>query len=1049
MRKTGHACITLAIAVLWATGVYPAVPDRVSCTLNDNFETGEFFAWEPYPYQQDIGYDALFGTRNTRTHNGSAWALARPVRSYYPSELFHGFTKRLNIWTVTDTRLKVVVFLEGDQIPVMLEFSLGLFDGRRYFHTITSPDSNTWLEINLPLSEFRDKSGKKLAAGEHVQAVTLTSEVKKPNKLTYTIYLDDFSLNGERQRQFIAKNPKSIEFEYFDTAILARHYFYGDTISLAVEPEKGAPLKSVAGSVLDSGGKTVAKARFYDDGTHGDTKAGDSIWTNDSIYRITENNACGQWEIKLTGTGAGSEVQWEFKFLVPGRKLSGSDHPRLLFSAKELADRIAGEKSPVAKKILENALAQNRGYEKADIASINDGHGTPNWRNNQTALGNIIYSGGFKYAVTGDIAAGNKAKEALLKLCSFVSWNPVNMIERHHHTYYPVGYCIRWVAYGYDLVYDLMTESERKLVRDAIMEKGIKMFHRDMVEVNRMPSCMTNHISVLVSGMGLAAITIYGDDPENPSLEPYLSGILTKTKTFIDRTFYADGSYGEPYGYQEMAMRELVELFSAFERNFGVDLTTTTNAKNFYLYPMYATYSSGDYPDYGDHTPTWDLRRPTYFWFANRIKDPLLYGVAKKQWDSGRGGYEGYLWFTEGITPVERETFPTSRMFEGQGCIVMRSGWSDNSTVVVFRAGPNSNHYHIDQGSLHLWANGQELIGDPGAGAGYYQPEYQMYNMIPLGHNVMLLDKDPLSQTPADYDNRIASLKTWPKMIQNFTGEIADAAESDLTSVYKGKVSSYTRTLLSTKSGPLFLFDKVKSPEGHEFDWLFHTTFVNTKNPITFSGNTLTIDREKARLTMNVVSPEIAGSEIKNSSRPDGYISLASKPNLNEAVFLAVLAPEAKPENGEWGTRPVAQRIDAPGWIGARAMNGDRVDIAMFKLDSKASGDLDGFVTDAARIVSTYEKGKLTKAYFEGSSIKGLGIGLKFTFPVTVAVVKTQSGADLEVKSSKTCSLAFTNNLKPSQVIVKGSPAKNWKYNENAGILTVAIPEGRNDISIK
>ena len=57
------------------------------------------------------------------------------------------------------------------------------------------------------------------------------------------------------------------------------------------------------------------------------------------------------------------------------------------------------------------------------------------------------------------------------------------------------------------------------------MEKALKLFHRDMVEMNRMPSNMTNHISVLVTGMGLAAIALYGDDPENPALEPYISGV--------------------------------------------------------------------------------------------------------------------------------------------------------------------------------------------------------------------------------------------------------------------------------------------------------------------------------------------------------------------------------------------------------------------------------------------------------------------------------------------------------------------------------------------
>ena len=34
---------------------------------------------------------------------------------------------------------------------------------------------------------------------------------------------------------------------------------------------------------------------------------------------------------------------------------------------------------------------------------------------------------------------------------------------------------------------------------------------------------------------------------------------MTKMKTFVDRTYMPDGSYGEPYTYQAMASRDLTE----------------------------------------------------------------------------------------------------------------------------------------------------------------------------------------------------------------------------------------------------------------------------------------------------------------------------------------------------------------------------------------------------------------------------------------------------------------------------------------------------------
>ena len=119
------------------------------------------------------------------------------------------------------------------------------------------------------------------------------------------------------------------------------------------------------------------------------------------------------------------------------------------------------------------------------------------------------------------------------------------MLERKFWTYYPVGYALVPVAYGYDMLYDLLSAEDRAFVREAITNKGLKLFYRDMVEMNRMPSNMTNHIAVIVSGLGLAATSIYGDDPNNPSWSPIfqalslrrrpsLTGLTTKMEVTVN-----------------------------------------------------------------------------------------------------------------------------------------------------------------------------------------------------------------------------------------------------------------------------------------------------------------------------------------------------------------------------------------------------------------------------------------------------------------------------------------------------------------------------------
>ncbi len=133
----------------------------------------------------------------------------------------------------------------------MLELSLCLFDGSRYFHIIPAPEVNRWLELDIPAGEFA-AAGKALGSGAHVQAVTIRAFYPLVYHLSsYTISLDDFILNGERQRRFVAVEPVSttsnVRYSII-AALLLRDSFaisYGDEV-----PENTTLLRSHAASSI-------------------------------------------------------------------------------------------------------------------------------------------------------------------------------------------------------------------------------------------------------------------------------------------------------------------------------------------------------------------------------------------------------------------------------------------------------------------------------------------------------------------------------------------------------------------------------------------------------------------------------------------------------------------------------------------------------------------------------------------------------------------------------------------------------------------------------
>ena len=210
-----------------------------------------------------------------------------------------------------------------------------------------------------------------------------------------------------------------------------------------------------------------------------------------------------------------------------------------------------------------------------------------------------------------------------------------------------------------------------------------------------------------------------------------------------------------------MGYREFVEVLYALEKNFGIDYTSTTYLKEFYYYPLYVTQNNrGKYQDLGDVSPTYSFTQQPSQWLVYKMKDPFLYKYVKPAWESGsaRGGILPYLWYTEGIIPRGRETLPTSKHFEGKGHMVMRSGWDDSGSILIYKAGPNGNHYHYDQGTILLTHNGEELLSDAGHSSGYYENLYfPGYYTQAIGHNVMLVDMNAESQAPGDYNNGIAS----------------------------------------------------------------------------------------------------------------------------------------------------------------------------------------------------------------------------------------------------------------------------------------------------
>jgi hypothetical protein len=143
------------------------------------------------------------------------------------------------------------------------------------------------------------------------------------------------------------------------------------------------------------------------------------------------------------------------------------------------------------------------------------------------------------------------------------------------------------------------------------------------------------------------------------------------------------------------------------------------------------------------------LRKHLHLAFP-RFKNPWTYDFVKDRGEPGREGVLGWLWYPKDVSQRSRTELVPSRHFPVKGNMVMRSGWDDTGSILAFRCGPNSNHYHNDQGTFFVFMNSNELLSDAGHGSRYYANLYYPCYYTRGSHNTMLVDRIAESQWPAD-----------------------------------------------------------------------------------------------------------------------------------------------------------------------------------------------------------------------------------------------------------------------------------------------------------
>jgi hypothetical protein len=1002
-------------------------------TWTADFESGSVGAWSSYPPAQDTAYDPSIWVKAVEGRSGLC--LVREIIPHTPEAHIFGVRKKTRLELDGNSRVSFRYYVKSFAGAKEILIKLGFADGSAAEVLIPVPAAQTWNEASVSLAEYL-----KGAAVRPLEAIAILAVCPKAEPETMLrLAVDDLTITGFREKEVVVRSPAVHALGELGVYVAGDHFDKGQEVRFA--GSFPVPVKSAG----------ISLNRTWAVQTPAVQKALRVRVTNWECAVAGKDLAPGFWEAAIAGqTAAGRTLEARVYFLIEEAK-SAPGHPCLLATAVDLV-RIreaakSGHTRDVWEKVRQDAAALRDKFDPAlfnyNLDAYDETYWLPTYEGYVRALhtpSRFIRENSIVYAVSGDKAAGEAAKQALLRIAAWPSFVHPHILNQGQFTYWPAGLALIDFAVGYDFVYDLLTPAERRTVAEALYTKGVTEVFKEYVRDNRVSSNTSNWISHVTGGGILCALAI-GREYPSAQLEPYLTGMMVKLAAFVAASFDPDGYYGEGYYYHNFAMQSLSHSLPALENSFG--MPPPADVMNSFQYLLYQQDNqTGRIFEFGDaHDDLIPSSMSNYAYVLARDGNPRL------RWLYEQRPGDNYLDLLFTPPPGASEppsSLPLSKRLSGVGSTILRSGFEHDDFALIFKCGPFFNHQHFDQGSFFLADRGELFIEECGNSNYYEDPWYPRLYIQAGGHDCLLTDGQVESQRAGDFRHDVSGWQDHARTTDFLEFDGGAFLSADLTPVYKGKWQSLRRSLIFLRPRTLLIIDRGEGAVGVEtLTARFHAP---RKEDIVIEDGAAAIVRGSKKLWIKTLLPP--GVDRRVAKRPlsinefkaensitmkaRGFLELAAPVQNGAAGFINLLSTDAEIVSG----------LDAVAKSGH-----EEVTIAgsRYFLDTAEgrSYEADGVMTDAlvfrktsdgflaARATRVEENGRaLLRSDRRGSfSVSGGGKGLKISYAAP-------DGARLEIPAARS----------PRSVVIGPKTGINWKYRN--GMIGIELAAGEGTIKI-
>ena len=467
----------------------------------------------------------------------------------------------------------------------------------------------------------------------------------------------------------------------------------------------------------------------------------------------------------------------------------------------------------------------------------------------------------YMYLVSGDEIYARRAEKEMLAAADFVSWNPSHFLD--------VGEMTTALAIGYDWLYDWLSAESRKVIEDAIIEKGLRASDNK----RWWSRSHNNWNQVCNGGLVMGALAVYERIPEEAQ-KVIAEALQGNPKA--QEAYGPDGVYPEGFGYWEYGTWFEVMLIESLRTALGTScdlekapgFLESAKFMNFMMTPTGATYN------FSDSGNPMNMVNPLLYWFALETGDTSLVWQDRQMIlneERIRGiNRQAPIAMLFAARCNTKEIKPISgKCWYGDGCqpvFLYRSGFGskEDSYLGVKGGSPTNSHAHMDAGSfiyewggvrwaVDLGSQDYHSLESKGIGIwkkGQYSQRWQVYRLGNYSHNTLTINEQL---------HQYKGMATMTKVIEK---KKCYGAEFDLTSSFVD-TKSVKRTIYIDNEDKVTCIDKIDNHNAESKVRWNMCTFAKAR---IIDDHTISLTEEGKEVILRTTTPSAKAYIMDNNS---------------------------------------------------------------------------------------------------------------------------------------------------------------------------------------